>query len=136
MDAGLIIHEGQLNYGSFGLAKCMDLGELWFEKHRLPIPLGLDVVRKDLGRSTARKINEALKKSILYAGKNEDEALTYALKFGRGIPRDTGKKFIGMYVNEDTFDLGKEGEEALRRLFKEGAETGIFEEPVESGIIS
>ena len=133
VDAGLIIHEGQLNYASFGLAKCMDLGESWFKKFSLPIPLGLDVVRKDMGLPFAKKLNRTLKRSIAYARDNHDEALVYALKFGRGIPAGTASKFVGMYVNEDTLDLGEEGKAALEKLFKSGAERGLFSDP---GLIS
>lgn len=132
VDAGLVIHEGQLNYASFGVLKCLDLGVRWFEKTGLPIPLGLDVIRKDLGRDAAREINSTLAKSIQYAQDHQSEAIPYALEFGRGIPGDTAERFVKMYVNEDTLDLGEEGAEALRELYKEGALKGIFEFP--SGI--
>ena len=128
-DAGLIIHEGQLNYKKFGVEKCMDLGKMWFEKFRLPIPLGLDVVRKDLGMEEARRIQSALRESIRFARANENDALLYALKFGRGINKDMARKFVGMYVNDDTEDLGEEGVRALHKLFEEGAKKGLFQAP-------
>ena len=129
VDAALVIHEGQLNFGSFGLTKCMDLGSLWFEKHRLPIPLGLDMIRKDLGLEEAKRIQRGLYDSIRHAMANEKEALDYASQFGRGTVGSTLKKFVGMYVNRDTLDLGKEGKEALEVLFKSGAEKGLFRAP-------
>ena len=126
VDAGLIIHEGQLNYASFGLQNCMDLGQLWFKKFNLPIPLGLDVARKDLGRAAAGEINRALRESIRYARMNEGPALRYALKYGRGISEETGRRFVGMYVNDDTENLGEEGARALDVLFRLGAEKKLF----------
>ncbi len=135
VDAGLIIHEGQLNYKDFGVVNCMDLGKMWFEKYQLPIPLGLDVVRKDLGRETAAKIQRALKDSIQFARTEGDEALDYSMKYGRGIPKETARKFVEMYVNDDTEDLGSEGESALKTLFKLGAEKGLFKAPEKLEII-
>jgi len=129
VDAGLIIHEGQLNYKNFGVENCMDLGKIWFKKYHLPIPLGLDVVRKDLGLETARKIQSALKESIRIARSEGDMALDYAMQYGRGIPKETARQFVGMYVNDDTVDLGDEGERALTLLFEEGARKGLFEAP-------
>lgn len=126
VDAGLIIHEGQIVYDSYGLKECMDLGALWQEKHRLPIPLGLDVVRKDLGIENAREINEALKASVSYAMANENEALDYAIRFGRGIEKESARKFVGMYVNQDTLDLGPQGREALKKLFDSAFSSGII----------
>jgi 1,4-dihydroxy-6-naphthoate synthase len=128
-DAALVIHEGQLNFGSFGLTKCMDLGELWFDRYKLPIPLGLDMIRKDLGHDEALRIQKGLYDSIRYAMANETPALDYAAQFGRGTVGSTLKKFVGMYVNQDTLDLGKEGKEALEILFSKGAEKGLFRAP-------
>ncbi|MBI3013260.1 MAG: ABC transporter substrate-binding protein [Elusimicrobia bacterium] len=130
VDAGLVIHEGQLEFGSLGLQSCMDLGRIWHDRYGLPIPLGLDVVRKDLGLETATKIKRALYESICYARANEEKALDYALEFGRGMGRETARQFVGMYVNEDTLDLGPEGHEALVHLFRSGGESGVIE-PVE-----
>jgi 1,4-dihydroxy-6-naphthoate synthase len=124
-DAGLVIHEGQLNFQDFDVYKCGDLGQLWFDKYQLPIPLGLDVVRKDLGMPAAKVIQRALYKSICHALENEESALEYAAQFGRGTTGTALKQFVGMYVNEDTLDLGAEGKKALEILFKAGAEKGL-----------
>ncbi|MBI2119115.1 MAG: ABC transporter substrate-binding protein [Elusimicrobia bacterium] len=135
VDLGLVIHEGQLNFSSYGLEKCLDLGNCWFEKFNLPIPLGLDVVKKDLGLAMAKKIKEALVQSIQYAMENESQALEYALEFGRGISKESAKKFVGMYVNEDTLDLGNDGSLALEKLFGLGYEFGFFKEMILPEII-
>lgn len=124
-DAGLVIHEGQLNFHEFGVYKCADLGELWFDQYQLPIPLGLDVVRKDLGLPLAKTIQHALHESISFARSNEASALEYAAQFGRGTAGNTLKQFVGMYVNDDTLDLGVEGKKALEILFSAGAKKGL-----------
>lgn len=127
VDAGVIIHEGQLTYGGMGLFKIADYGELWAaETGGLPLPLGLDVVRADLGPELGAEINRGLRASILYARANLEPAIDYALTFGRGLDRDLGKKFVGMYVSEDTVDMGQPGREALRLLFARGAEKGLI----------
>ncbi len=126
VEAGIIIHEGQLNFDSFGVKACVDLGKLWFEKYNLPIPLGLDIIRKDLGLDLAKKIKTILLESIRYALKNEEEALIYALKFGRGVSKEVGREFVKMYVNEDTLNLGLEGSQALEKFFEEGKRCGLF----------
>ena len=127
VDAGVIIHEGQLTYGGMGLHKIADYGELWAaETDGLPLPLGLDVVRADLGPELCREINRGLRASIEYARANLEPAIDYALTFGRGLDRDLGKKFVGMYVSEDTVDMGLPGRKALRLLFARGAEKGLI----------
>jgi 1,4-dihydroxy-6-naphthoate synthase len=126
VEAGVVIHEGQLHYGNFGLHKCFDLGQGWFEKYQLPIPLGLDVVRKDLGLEQAKIIQKALYESIGYARMNEKQALEYAAQFGRGTGRQTLQKFVRMYVNDDTLDLGAQGKKALEILFQRGAQKGFL----------
>ena len=127
VDAGVIIHEGQLTYGGMGLHKIADYGELWAaETGGLPLPRGLDVVRTDLGPELMREINAGLRASILYAREHLEPAIDYALTFGRGLDRDLGKKFVGMYVSEDTLDMGEPGREALRRLFARGADLGLI----------
>ena len=121
VDAGVIIHEGQLTYEGMGLVKIADYGELWAaETGGLPLPLGLDVVRRDLGPTLGSEINRGLRESILYARAHLEPAIDYALTFGRGLERDLGKKFVGMYVSEDTVDMGQPGREALRLLFARG----------------
>ncbi|MGH7726512.1 MAG: menaquinone biosynthesis family protein [Candidatus Eiseniibacteriota bacterium] len=127
VDAGVLIHEGQLTYAAMGLTKIADFGELWAaETGGLPLPLGLDVVRADLGPELCREINRGLRESILYARAHLDDAIAYALTFGRGLDKELGKKFVGMYVSEDTVDMGEAGREALRLLFRRGAEKGIL----------
>jgi 1,4-dihydroxy-6-naphthoate synthase len=127
-DLGLLIHEGQLTYASVGLEKVLDFGEIWEEETgRLPLPLGLDVVRKDLGREVAARISATLRRSIEHALEHEDDALTYALEFGRGIPREVGRKFVKMYVNEDTLDMGEPGLAALRHLYGRAVERGLLD---------
>ncbi len=125
-DAGVIIHEGQLTYPETGLFKIADFGELWFAHTGLPLPLGLDVVRKDLGKKLAEEISTGLKKSIEFGFAHEPEALAYALEFGRGIGADTGRKFVRMYVNDYTLDMGLRGEKALKLLFEKAAQKGIL----------
>jgi 1,4-dihydroxy-6-naphthoate synthase len=128
-DVGLLIHEGQLTFGDMGLVKLADFGELWERETKgLPLPLGLDLVRKDLGRETATRISETLRRSIEHALANEDDALEYALGFGRGIARETGRRFVKMYVNEDTIDMGEPGLAALRHLYGRAQEMGLLDE--------
>ena len=124
-EAGVLIHEGQLTYEKEGFHKVEDFGEKWEEETGLPLPLGLDVVRKDLGRDLAREINDALRESIEWAYDNEDEALTYALQFGRGLQRELGRRFVKMYVSDLTKDMGETGEKALGELFSRAEGAGI-----------
>lgn len=120
VDLGLIIHEGQLTYAQSGLHKIVDLGEWWFQKtDGLPLPLGGNVVRKDLGREKCEKISDILRTAIQYSLDHRPEALDYALSFARGMDPKTADRFVGMYVNELTVDYGQRGRAALRRLFEE-----------------
>ncbi len=119
VDAGLIIHEGQLTYERQGLHKLWDAGEWWHSKSGLPLPLGLDVVRSDLGKPLAKQISGALRASIEYAKVHHDDAIAYALKYGRGLDTALGKKFVGMYVNDDTLQQGKEVQDGLKLLYSE-----------------
>lgn len=121
VDAGLLIHEGQLTYQSLGYNKILDFGELWEkETDGLPLPLGLDVVRKDLGEDLARKLSQGLRDSIKYGYEHQDESIPYAMKWGRGIDYTTGEKFVKMYVSELTIDMGEKGKKALELLFEMG----------------
>ncbi len=127
VDAGVVIHEGQLTYGKEGMKKIFDLGQAWTEETGLPLPLGIDVVRKNLGEKVLHAVWKGLKDSISVALKHEDEALDYSLQFGRGVDREVGRRFIAMYANnKDTFDMGREGEDAIRVLFERAAEKGIL----------
>ena len=127
VDAGLVIHEGQLTYADHGMTLLLDLGAWWHqETGGLPLPLGLDLVRKDLGIDTARLIAKGLREAIDYAIEHEDEALPYAIQFGRGIPLETARTFVRMYVNADTQDLGDDGEKALKLLYAKAFAAGAI----------
>src|SRR5215813_11090178 len=125
-DAGLIIHEGQLTYQNQGLQLVVDLGVWWQERTGLPLPLGGNVVRRDLGDETMRQISRLLKESIRYALAHRDEALSYALRYARNMTRELADQFVGMYVNDWTLDYGPRGREAVRRLLEEGHKAGII----------
>ena len=125
-DFGLVIHEGQLTYGDYGLAKALDLGEWWWRETGLPLPLGVDVVRKNLGGAQMKSFAELFKKSIVYSLEHRDEALDYAMPFGRGLSREASDRFVGMYVNDYTRDLGPKGEAGIYELLNRGFESGIL----------
>jgi 1,4-dihydroxy-6-naphthoate synthase len=125
VDAGIIIHEGQLTYLDEGLHAVADLGILWKEETGLPLPLGLDVVRRDLGPEIARAATRALRASIEYARAHRSEAMEYALRYGRGLDLSLGGRFVDMYVNDWTLDMGAAGERSLRALLERGAEQGL-----------
>jgi 1,4-dihydroxy-6-naphthoate synthase len=129
-DAGLLIHEGQLTYGHHGLERVVDLGEWWLLETGLPLPLGINVARRDLGADTLRTLSEVLRESIRAGLAHREEALDYALQFGRGLTPELADKFIGMYVNELTEDYGEEGRQAVSELLRRGEEAGAFERPV------
>ncbi|RPI05372.1 MAG: ABC transporter substrate-binding protein [Ignavibacteriae bacterium] len=125
--AGVIIHEGQITYHQQGFNKILDFGELWKSKFGdLPLPLGLDVVRKDLGEELARKLSFGLKESIHYGYTHQAEAIPYALQYGRGIDTGLGERFVKMYVSELTVDMGERGKKALETLFRLGAERNLI----------
>jgi 1,4-dihydroxy-6-naphthoate synthase len=125
-DAGLLIHEGQITYKDQGFNKILDFGELWERLYGLPIPLGLDVVRKDLGEETARKLSKGLRQSIHYGYTHQSEAIPYALQYGRGIDPGLGERFVKMYVSELTVDMGETGQKALELLYRLGADRGVI----------
>ncbi|HEY7158459.1 MAG TPA: MqnA/MqnD/SBP family protein [Gemmataceae bacterium] len=129
-DAGLIIHEGQLTFQNQGLQLVVDLGVWWQEKTGLPLPLGGNVVRRDLGPETMRTISRLLKESIRYSLEHRDAALEYALKYARDMDKSLADRFVGMYVNDWTLDYGERGREAVRRLLEEGHRAGIISNPV------
>jgi 1,4-dihydroxy-6-naphthoate synthase len=129
-DAGLIIHEGQLTFQNQGLHLVVDLGVWWQEQTGLPLPLGGNAVRRDLGGDTIRQISRLLKESIRYALAHRADALTYALQYARDMDRQLADRFVGMYVNDWTLDYGPRGREAVRRLLDEGHRAGIIPSPV------
>jgi 1,4-dihydroxy-6-naphthoate synthase len=130
VDAGLLIHEGQLTYGAAGLHKVIDLGEWWLEETGLPLPLGANVARRDLGPDVLPELSGVLAESIRAGLDNRERALEYALQFGRGLDDDLADRFVGMYVNELTEDYGEEGRRAVRELLRRGEDIGAFSEPV------
>jgi 1,4-dihydroxy-6-naphthoate synthase len=115
--AGLLIHEGQLTYRDEGLTKCLDLGEWWLLETGLPLPLGVNTIRRDLGSDRMREVSAVLKASIDAALEHRDEALDYARGFGRGLDEVRGDEFVRMYVNDLTCDYGDEGRQAVEELF-------------------
>jgi 1,4-dihydroxy-6-naphthoate synthase len=126
-DAGVLIHEGQLTYEKEGFTKILDFGEFWEEfSNGLPLPLGLDVVRKDLGIDLAGKLSYGLKQSIHYGYTHQSESIPYAMQWGRGIDHELGERFVKMYVSELTIDMGENGKKALEMLFKLGVEKKII----------
>jgi 1,4-dihydroxy-6-naphthoate synthase len=125
-DAGLIIHEGQLTFRNQGLNLVADLGVWWQEKTGLPLPLGGNVVRKDLGEPTMQEVSRLIKESIRYALEHRQEALEYALKYARDMDVTLADKFVGMYVNHWTLDYGEHGRAAVRRLLAEGHRAGVI----------
>ena len=130
--AGLLIHEGQLTYESEGLKKIVDLGEWWAERTSgLPLPLGGNVIRRDLGPSTIARVSRLLRASIAYALEHREEALDYALQFGRGLDRAKADRFVGMYVNELTLDYGDRGRAAVQRLFDEAWEKRLIPKKID-----
>jgi 1,4-dihydroxy-6-naphthoate synthase len=129
-DAGLIIHEGQLTFAKEGLHLVVDLGVWWHDKTGLPLPLGGNVVRKDLGQATMRRISDLLKQSIRYALDHRAEALEYALRYARDMDVELADRFVGMYVNDWTLDYGPRGRQAIARLLDEGHQAGIIPAPV------
>ncbi|MBV6504014.1 MAG: 1,4-dihydroxy-6-naphtoate synthase [Fimbriimonadales bacterium] len=124
-DVGLIIHEGQLTWEQEGLHLVEDFGLWWRELTGLPLPLGVNVVRKDLGNDAIGELNRVMKESIRLGLENRQEALQYALQFARGLDLETSDQFVGMYVNERTLDMGQEGQMAIKRLLEMGAQAGI-----------
>jgi len=124
--AGLLIHEGQLTYQDEGLKKIVDLGEWWTAKTGLPLPLGGNVIRRDLGPETIKKVSRLLHESIAYALAHREEALDYALQFGRGLDRAKADRFVGMYVNELTIEYGERGRAAVQRLMDEAWAKGLI----------
>ncbi len=129
-EAGLIIHEGQLTYDKSGLHRIVDLGKWWQKVTGLPLPLGGNAIRRELGPELIASVSTALSNSIQYALDHREEALAYSMQFARDLDSQLADKFVGMYVNERTLDYGKDGREAVRRLLDMGHKAGIIpEEP-------
>jgi len=131
-EAGLLIHEGQLFYNNLGLHKVLDLGEWWHEHtNGLPLPMGGNAIRRDLGAETIKEVSALLKESIQYSLDNREDALQYAMQFARDMDPALADRFVAMWVNELTLDYGERGREAVRRLLSEGHERGIIPHAVD-----
>jgi 1,4-dihydroxy-6-naphthoate synthase len=125
-EAGLIIHEGQLTYSKSGLHRIVDFGKWWREETGLPLPLGGNAIKRELGAEVMHEVSSALKESIQYALDHREEALEYAMQFARDLDRQLASRFVSMYVNERTLDYGDEGRNAIVRLLEMGYERGII----------
>ncbi|HEY2412399.1 MAG TPA: MqnA/MqnD/SBP family protein [Pirellulaceae bacterium] len=136
IDAGLIIHEGQLTYGDQNLHLIVDLGKWWMQETGLPLPLGANGIRKDLGRDAIVEVNRLLKQSIEYGLNHRQPALDHALQFGRGLDHGKADTFVGMYVNDWTLDFGDRGREAVKQLLSRGHAAGVIPKLVEPEFVS
>ena len=125
-DAGLLIHEGQLFYNQLGLHKILDLGEWWHEKTGLPLPMGGNAIRRDLGPDLMQQVSKHLHESIVYSMENREDALAYAMQFARDMQPELADRFVAMWVNDLTLDYGMRGREAVTRLLAEGHKAGII----------
>jgi 1,4-dihydroxy-6-naphthoate synthase len=129
--AGLLIHEGQVTYEEEGLRKLVDLGEWWADRTGgLPLPLGGNIIKRDLGAAAIAKLSALLRDSIAYGLSHRDEAVSYAMRFGRGLDKPHTDRFVGMYVNGLTLDYGQRGREAVQRLLGEAEAAGLLPKPV------
>lgn len=126
VDAGLLIHEGQLFYNQLGLDKVLDLGEWWHDKTGLPLPMGGNVIRRDLGKELMQQVSKHLHESIVYSMENREDALAYAMQFARDMQPELADRFVAMWVNDLTLDYGERGREAVKRLLAEGHKAGII----------
>lgn len=134
-DAGVVIHEGQLTYGNYGLAKMIDLGTWWKNETGLPLPLGGNVIRRALDPGTILRADELLHTSIAYALEHREEALEYALHFARGLEPATAEHFVSMYVNEWTLDYGEKGRMAVQTLLDRGFQAGIIPQAIKAEFV-
>ena len=130
VDAGLLIHEGQLTYAERGLHLVADMGEWWFSETGLPLPLGGNVIRKDLGDELTKRISRHLRQSIAYGLQHRAAALDHAMRYARGLDRGRADTFVGMYVNDWTLDYGDRGRAAVNALLERGVKEGIIDRPV------
>ena len=135
VDLGLLIHEGQLTYADRGLHLVADLGVWWFEQTGLPLPLGGNVIRKDIGQALIGSISRHLRDSIAYGLEHRASALDHSMKYARGLDRSKADTFVGMYVNDWTLDFGPRGREAVRQLLARGHEAGVIPQRIEPEFI-
>ncbi len=136
VDAGLIIHEGQLTYAREGLHKIVDLGEWWYEETGLPLPLGANVIRRNLGSEKIRTITSLLKQSIQYSLDHRELGLEYAMTYARDMETDLADKFVGMYVNDYTLDYGENGRKAVQELLNRGHDAGVIAHKVDADFVT
>jgi len=136
VDAGLIIHEGQLTYAREGLHKVIDLGEWWYEETGLPLPLGANVIRRNLGTEKIREITALLKQSIQYSLEHRERGLAYAMTYARDMETSLADKFVGMYVNDYTLDYGEKGRAGVQELLHRGSTAGIIPHRVDADFVS
>jgi 1,4-dihydroxy-6-naphthoate synthase len=136
VDAGLLIHEGQLFYDNLGLHKVLDLGEWWHEQTGLPLPMGGNAIRRDLGEELMKKVSHCLRESIRFSLDNRADALEYAMQFARDMDTETADRFVAMWVNNLTLDYGERGREGVRKLLQEGYERGIIPNRVDVEFVS
>ena len=136
VDAGLIIHEGQLTYAREGLHKVIDLGEWWYEETGLPLPLGANVIRRDLGTEKIQKITSLLKQSIQYSLDHRARGLEYAMTYARDMETTLADKFVGMYVNDYTLDYGEKGRAGVHELLHRGNDAGIIPHRVDADFVT
>ena len=130
VDAGLLIHEGQLTYKDKGLHLIADMGAWWLQKTGLPLPLGGNVIRKDMPRDVQRKVSRHLRESIAYGLDHRKNALDHAMRYARDLDREKADTFVGMYVNDWTLDYGERGRKAIRLFLEEGVKSGVITRPV------
>ena len=130
-DAGLIIHEGQLTYERAGLHKVVDLGEWWHEETGLPLPLGANAIRRDLGPEKIRRITSLVKQSIQYSLEHREGGLAYAMNYARDMETELADRFVGMYVNDYTLDYGEKGRAGVRELMERGYKSGVIPHQVD-----
>jgi 1,4-dihydroxy-6-naphthoate synthase len=135
-DAGLLIHEGQLQFPEMGLHRVVDLGQWWLETTKLPLPLGGNAVRRALGEETGKQISRAIRQSVAYALEHREEALNYAMQFARDMDTDLADKFVGMYVNSWTLSYGERGRSAVQELLDRGFDAGLIPGPAKAEFLS
>jgi 1,4-dihydroxy-6-naphthoate synthase len=135
VDAGLIIHEGQLMYSQMGLQRIVDLGQWWKETTGLPLPLGGNAVRRALGPDVAKRISQAIRDSVAHALEHREEALNYALQFARDMDAHLADRFVGMYVNHWTLGYGEVGREAVQQLLDRGVQAGLLAGPAKAEFV-
>ncbi len=135
-DAGLLIHEGQLFYKQMGLDKVLDLGEWWHERTGLPLPMGGNVIRSDLGEDLMRQVSKHLHRSIVYSMENREDALSYAMQFARDMAPELADRFVAMWVNDLTLDYGERGRKGVQLLLDEGYRAGVIPHQIDVEFVS